>query len=153
MGTTWKSIKNYIINWCQKSCCILFGAIYRENKQWHGLLLMYNLFLACIQTRIYLRGISTSRPFRRNNASTMTDLVATPRESRPPLASVRGHTQPAVRHGKAVANVRMRLEHLVTRVTTFWTPCSSLEAIPITRPAQNWCGRSLAHSHQAPLHW
>ena len=27
------SIKNYIRNWCQKWCCILFGAIYRENKQ------------------------------------------------------------------------------------------------------------------------
>ena len=114
---------------------------------------VYNLFLACIQTRIYLRGISTSRPFRRNNASTMTDLVATPRDSRPPLASVRGHTQSAVQHGKAVAHVWMRLEHMVTRVTTFWTPCSSLEAIPITRPAQNWCGRSLAHFHQALLHW
>ena len=33
-GTTWKSIKNYIRNWCQKWCCILFGVIYRENKQW-----------------------------------------------------------------------------------------------------------------------
>ena len=34
-GTTWKSIKNYIRNWCQKWCCILFGAIYRENNQWN----------------------------------------------------------------------------------------------------------------------
>ena len=32
-GTTWKSIKNYIRNWCQNWCCILFGDIYRENKQ------------------------------------------------------------------------------------------------------------------------
>ena len=35
-GTTWKSIKNYIRNWCQKWCCIFLGAIYRENKQWQG---------------------------------------------------------------------------------------------------------------------
>ena len=34
-GTTWKSIKNYIRNWCQRWPCILFGAVYRENKQWH----------------------------------------------------------------------------------------------------------------------
>ena len=33
-GTMWKSIKNYIRNWCQKWPCILFGAIYQENKQW-----------------------------------------------------------------------------------------------------------------------
>ena len=37
-GTMWKSIKNYIRNWCQKWPCILFGAIYRENKQWSSYL-------------------------------------------------------------------------------------------------------------------
>ena len=30
--------QNYIRNWCQKWCCILFGVIYRENKQWRILL-------------------------------------------------------------------------------------------------------------------
>ena len=35
-GTTWKSIKNFFRNWCQKWCCILFGVIYWENKQWLG---------------------------------------------------------------------------------------------------------------------
>ena len=33
-GTIWKGIENFVRNWCQKWPCILFGAIYRENKQW-----------------------------------------------------------------------------------------------------------------------
>ena len=33
-GTMWKSIKNCIRNGCPKWPCILFWAIYRENKQW-----------------------------------------------------------------------------------------------------------------------
>ena len=33
-GTMWKGIENCVRNWCQKWPCILFGAIYRENKQW-----------------------------------------------------------------------------------------------------------------------
>ena len=32
-GTMWKSLKNYIRNWCQKWPYIMFRAIYRENKQ------------------------------------------------------------------------------------------------------------------------
>ena len=32
-GTIWKGIENCVRNWSQKWPCILFGAIYRENKQ------------------------------------------------------------------------------------------------------------------------
>ena len=32
--TMWKNLKNSIRHWCQKWRCILFGATYRENKQW-----------------------------------------------------------------------------------------------------------------------
>ena len=40
-GITWNSIKNCIGNWCQKWCCILFGVIYRENKQWAAICLHF----------------------------------------------------------------------------------------------------------------
>ena len=33
-ASTWKSIKICIRSWCQMWRCILFWAIYRENKQW-----------------------------------------------------------------------------------------------------------------------
>ena len=33
LATMWKSIKSWVRNWCQKWPCILFGAIYRKNKQ------------------------------------------------------------------------------------------------------------------------
>ena len=54
-GTTWKSIKNYIRNWCQKWCCILFGAIYRENKQWSPRYhFIYYYFLMSLVARGFL---------------------------------------------------------------------------------------------------
>ena len=54
-GTTWKSIKNYVRNWCQKWCCILFGAIYRENKQWSPRYhFIYYYFLMSLVARGFL---------------------------------------------------------------------------------------------------
>ena len=49
------SIKNYIRNWCQKWCCILFGAIYRENKQWSPRYhFIYYYFLMSLVARGFL---------------------------------------------------------------------------------------------------
>ena len=36
-ATMWKSIKNWIRKWCHKWVYILFGVIYRKNKQWSWL--------------------------------------------------------------------------------------------------------------------
>ena len=73
-GTTWKSIKNYIRNWCQKWCCILFGAIYRENKQCtnnHGILSLEYFGVKVFHAITY----KTIRPFYAESKGCRTILL------------------------------------------------------------------------------